>query len=218
MVKIMATNERMTIHKALAELKLLDSRITFAINNGTYCVANKHSNDKIKGVSVEEYKTIMQSNYDKASDLIKRRNAIKKAVVLSNASTKVKINDVEYTVAEAIEMKNHGVEFDELMHQELQKQYLKAQAEILKQNGKELEERAEKYVIGAFGAKEGKVNTDDYEKARMQFVKANTYELVDPIGILDKINALEEKINAFKAEVDSTLSVSNAITEIEISY
>lgn len=217
MVKIMTT-EKMTIHKALAELKLLDNRIFASIMNGTFCVANKYSNDKIKGVSVEEYKDVMKGCYDKASDLINRRNAIKKAVVLSNATTKVTINGVEYTVAEAIEMKNHGVEFDEHMLKELQTQYNRAQAEILRQNGKELEERAEKYVIGAFGNKEGKVNTEEYEKARMQFIKANTYELVDPIGILDKINALEEKINAFKAEVDSTLSVSNAITEIEISY
>lgn len=218
MVKIMATNEKMTIHKALAELKLLDNRIFASIMNGTFCISNKHSNDKIKGVSVEEYKDVMKGCYDKASDLINRRNAIKRAVVLSNATTKVKINDVEYTVAEAIEMKNHGVEFDEHMLKELQTQYNRAQAEILRQNGKELEERAEKYVIGAFGSKEGKVNSDEYEKARMQFIKANTYELVDPIGILDKINALEEKINVFKAEVDAVLSVSNAITEIEISY
>lgn len=217
MVKIMTT-EKMTIHKALAELKLLDNRIFASIVNGTFCVANKHSNDKIKGVSVEEYKDVMKGCYDKASDLINRRNAIKRAVVLSNATTKVTINGVEYTVAEAIEMKNHGVEFDEHMLKELQTQYNRAQAEILRQNGKELEERAEKYVIGAFGTKEGKVNTDEYEKARMQFIKANTYELVDPIGILDKINALEESINAFKAEVDAVLSVSNAITEIEISY
>jgi hypothetical protein len=218
MVKIMATNEKMTIHKALAELKLLDNRILSSIMNGTFCVANKHSNDKIKGVSVEEYKTVMQGNYDKASDLIKRRNAIKKAVVLSNAVTKVKINGIEYTVAEAIEMKNHGVTFDEHMLLELQKQYNRAQAEILRENGSELEKRAEQYVIGAFGSKEGKVNTEEYEKARMQFIKANTYELVDPIKILDKINALEEHINTFKAEVDAALSVSNAITEIEVNY
>lgn len=218
MVKIMATNERMTIHKALAELKLLDSRITFAINNGTYCVANKHSNEKIKGVSVEEYKKIMQSDYDRATDLIKRRNAIKRAVVLSNATTKVKINDVEYTVAEAIEMKNHGVDFDEHMHDVLQRQYLTAQAEILKQNGKELEERAEKYVVGLLGSKEGKTDTNAFENTRKLYMEANTYELIDPINIRNKINALEESINAFKAEVDAALSVSNATTEIEISY
>lgn len=61
----------MTIHKALAELKIVDDRIISAINGGTYCVANKHSNEKIKGVPVKEYEGVMQGYYDKATDLIK---------------------------------------------------------------------------------------------------------------------------------------------------
>lgn len=212
------TGERMTVHKALAELKILDDRIISAINGGTYCVANKHSNEKIKGVSVNEYKGVMQGYYDKANDLIKRRNAIKRAVVLSNATTKVAINGSDYTVAEAIEMKNHGVEFEERMLDMLVKQYNKAQAEILKQNGDDLEKRAEQYVIGIYGSKEGKTNTDDFEKTKKDFITANSYELIDPIKILDKINALEERIASFKSEVDASLSTSNAITEIEINY
>ena len=212
------TTEKMTVHKALAELKIVDDRIVSAINGGTYCVANKHSNDKIKGVSLEEYKGTMQGCYDKATALIKRRNAIKRAVVLSNATTKVNINGVEYTVAEAIEMKNHGVEFDDMLYRTLNNQYLKAQAEILKQNGDDLEKRAEQYVIGIYGSKEGKTNTDDFEKTKKDFITANSYELIDPIKILDKINSLEESISSFRAEVDAALSASNAVTEIEISY
>ena len=169
------TTEKMTIHKALAELKIVDDRIISAINGGTYCVANKHSNEKIKGVPVKEYEGVMQGYYDKATDLIKRRNAIKRAVVLSNATTKVSINGIEYTVAEAIEMKNHGVEFDEKMLAALKKQYDKAQAEILKQNGDDLEKRAEQYVIGIYGSKEGKTNTDDFEKTKKDFINANSY-------------------------------------------
>lgn len=61
------TTEKMTIHKALAELKIVDDRIISAINGGTYCVANKHSNEKIKGVPVKEYEGVMQGYYDKAS-------------------------------------------------------------------------------------------------------------------------------------------------------
>lgn len=115
---------------------------------------------------VKEYEGVMQGYYDKATDLIKRRNAIKRAVVLSNATTKVSINGIEYTVAEAIEMKNHGVEFDEKMLAALKKQYDKALAEILKQNGDDLEKRAEQYVIGIYGSKEGKTNTDDSRRQR----------------------------------------------------
>lgn len=212
------TTEKMTVHKALAELKIIDDRISCAIDDGVFCVANKHSNSKICGVSIDEYKKAMQGSFDKATDLIKRRNAIKRAVVLSNANTKVNIENGEYTIAEAIEMKNHGIEFDELLLNEMKKQYAKSKKEVEKNNGDNLEKRAEQYVIGLYGSREGKTNTDDYEKTKKDFIESQTFELVDPIGILKKMDELEEKIAAFKAEVDAALSVSNAITEIEISY
>ena len=208
----------MTVHKALAELKLLDDRITKAISEGIYCVANKHSNEKIDGISIDDYKKRIQGSYDKTTDLIKRRNSIKRAVVLSNAVTKVMIADKEYTVAEAIEMKNHGVEFDSKLLNEMRLHYQMSQVQIKKQNGDDLEERANQYVTAIYGNKEGKTNTDDIEKVKQDFLTANRYELVDPLNILEKMEALEKKINDFMAEVDSTLSVSNALTEIEIEY
>lgn len=83
----MSTVEKMAVHKALAELKIIDSRIERSIDDAQFCVANKHSNEKINGIPVEDAKKLMVGSYDKASDLIKRRNAIKRAVVLSNAKT-----------------------------------------------------------------------------------------------------------------------------------
>lgn len=212
------TTEKMTVHKALAELKLLDSRIEKAIAEGIYCVANKHSNEKINGIPLDEYTTLMQSRYDKATDLINRRKAIKKAVVLSNAVTKIEVAGTEYTVAEAIEMKNHGVDFDKMLMTAMQKHYNMAQMQIKQENGKDLEERADQYVTAIYGQKEGKTNTADIEKVKTDFLTANQYELVDPLRILDKIEELEKKINDFMADVDSALSVSNALTEIMIEY
>lgn len=212
------TTETMTVHKALAELKLLDSRIEKAIADGVYCVANKHSNDKIVGVPLDDYIKIMQGGYDKATDLINRRKAIKRAVVLSNAVTKVSVSGNEYTVAEAIEMKNHGVEFEKLLMNTMNTQYRNAQMQIKQENGKDLEQRAEQYVTAIYGQKEGKTNTADIEKVKKDFIESNTYVLVDPLHVLDKIEDLEKKINDFMAEVDSALSVSNALTEITIEY
>lgn len=210
--------EIMTIHKALAELKLLDSRIEKAITEGVYCVANKHSNDKIGGISLDEYIKVMQGGYDKATDLINRRKAIKRAVVLSNAVTKVFVAGVEYTVAEAIEMKNHGEDFDKQLMNTMLKHYNMAQMQIKQENSKDLEQRAEQYVVAIYGQKEGKTNTADIEKVKSDFLKMNSYELLDPLNVLKKIEELEEKINNFMAEVDSALSCSNALTEITIEY
>ena len=200
------TTETMTVHKALAELKLLDGRIEKAIAEGVCCVANKHSNDKIGGVPLDDYIKIMQGGYDKATDLINRRKAIKRAVVLSNAVTKVSVAGNEYTVAEAIEMKNHGVEFEKLLMNTMNIQYRNAQMQIKQENGKDLEQRAEQYVTAIYGQKEGKTNTADIEKVKADFLKSNQYELVDPLHVLDKIEDLEKKINDFMAEVDSALS------------
>ena len=212
------TTETMTIHKGLAELKILDGRIKKEINSGSYCAANKHSNEKINGIPIQDFRKTVQGTYDKVTDLINRRKAIKKAIVLSNAKTTVKIADTEYTVAEAIEMKNHGIEFETMLINVMDMQYKQAQAEVNRQNGNNLEERADQYVTAIYGQKEGKTNSADIDKVRKDFLEANSYEIVDPINVQDKVEALRQKIDAFMADVDSALSVSNALTEITIEY
>ena len=179
------TTEKMNVHKALAELKILDDRIVKAINSVEACISNKHSNTKVKGVDIKVYTGVMKSSYDKATDLIKRREAIKRAVVLSNAVTKVTVADKEYTVAEAIEMKNHGMDFKKLLKQKIKKQYDAAMAQIITENGK-LEDKAENYVVGLYGSKEGKTSTEEFTKTREAYIEAQTMELVDPIGVLKK--------------------------------
>lgn len=211
------TKETMTVHRALAELKLLDDRIDKAITSGVFCITNRHSNQKISGVSIDEYKQIIISNYDKASDLIKRREALKRAVAVSNATSKVKIGDKEYTRAEAIEMRNTGIEWKKALLTAMQRQYERAMADIKKNDGT-LEERATTYVQGLYGGKDAKLDDESVRRNRDDFIKANTIDLVDPIKILDKIGALEDEIDTFSAEVDSALSVSNALTEITIEY
>lgn len=211
------TTEKMNVHKALAELKILDDRIIKAINSVEACISNKHSNTKVKGVDIKVYTGVMKSSYDKATDLIKRREAIKRAVVLSNAVTKVTVADKEYTVAEAIKMKNHGMDFKKLLKQKIKKQYDAAMAQIITENGK-LEDKAENYVVGLYGSKEGKTSTEEFTKTREAYIEAQTMELVDPIGVLKEMEDLETEIAEFTAEVDAALSVSNSLTEIEITY
>jgi hypothetical protein len=212
------TNEQMTVHKALAELKVIGDRIDKTISQGVYCKANKHSNDKINGVSVEEFKAHIQGSWDKANDLIKRRNAIKRAVVLSNATTKVKIGDTEMTVAEAIEMKNSGMAYKRNLMNTLNQHYVSAIKTIDKENGETLNQKAENYVVGLFGSKEGKTNNDEVEKLRKEYVNNNSFEFVDPIKVKEKIDTLEKEISDFETEIDSMLSTSNAITVITVEY
>lgn len=218
----MATKEQMTVHKALSELKVIDSRINNAIRSGTFVVANKHSNDKIHGMTINEFKNSMKSDFQKVSDLIARRNAIKKAVVASNAVTKVKVGDTEYTVATAIEMKNHGMEFKNTFKKCLESQYAVAKNELDKNSGDPLEKRAENYVLSVIQAqpKDSKmaVDSEAMKNLRAQYIKDNTYDIIDPIGVKDAIEQLDNEISSFITEVDAALSVSNALTVLDIEY
>lgn len=216
------TTETMTIHKALAELKTIDDRIEKAIRNTTYVLAVKHSAEKINGKTVANFKEDMRSGYQKVTDLIARRDAMKRAVVLSNATTKIKIGENEYTVAEAIEMKNHGMEFRSALLYQMGSAYTAAQNELNRNGGEALEKKAEQYVLAVIAAqpKDSKMSVDSeaMKALRKQYIENNTYDLVDPMDIAKVIEALDAEINEFNAEVDAALSVSNALTVIEFSY
>lgn len=218
----MSTIEKMTVHKALAELKTMDARITKAIHETPYVLAVKHSAEKINGMTVDNFKDKMRSGYQKATNLIARRDAMKRAVVLSNATTKVKIGDSEYTVAEAIEMKNHGMEFKSDLLRQMNSAYTAAQNELVRNGGEALEKKAEQYVLAVIAAqpKDSKmsVDSDAMKTLRQTYIDNNTYDLVDPMNIVNVMEKLDAEINEFNAEVDAALSCSNALTVIEFEY
>lgn len=212
------TTEKMSVHKALCELKTLDSRIQKNIQQAVFVFANKHANNKISGVSIGEYSAEVKAAYQSVTDLIARRDAIKRAVTLSNASVKVVIGGKEYTVAEAIEMKNHGIPLLQLLLKKLENDNQRARREADNNNGDSLELRADEYVKSLYGNVDMKGASEEIKKVRADFIAAQTMEIVDPIGIRAEMETLEKEINDFVVEIDSALSVSNALTELTIEY
>ena len=216
------TTEKMTVHKALAELKTMDDRIMKSIRDNTYVLAVKHSAEKINGMTVANFKEKMRSGSQKATDLIARRDAMKRAVVLSNATTKVKVGENEYTVAEAIEMKNHGMEFRSALLRQMNSAYVTAQNELNRNSGETLEKKAEQYVLAVIAAqpKDSKMSVDSeaMKALRKTYIENNTYDLIDPLDVAKIMETLDAEINEFNAEVDAALSVSNALTVIKFEY
>lgn len=213
------TKETMNVHKALSELKILDDRIFKSYGNQAFVFANKHANTKVNGVPIEEYKKEIESAFQRTTDLIARRDAIKRAVVQSNAATKVTVAGKEYTVAEAIEAKNHGIptrrEF--LRHLVANNDLARKSAE--RANGSELEQRADAYIVSMYGKQtDAKGLSDEMRKTREDFIKAQTMEIVDPLRITEIIKKMTDELDAFTVEVDAALSTSNAVTEITVEY
>lgn len=212
------TKETMTIHEALCELKTLDKRITAATNEAPWAVTNKHINQRISGVPIKDFVDSMEARFDKVNSLIRRRQAIKRAVVKSNASTEVVVNGETYTVAEAIEMKNHGVEFPVELARKMASDYSMAKMKADRANGDELDRRAEDHVRNTFGNTDMKGNAEEARSVRQQFIEEQTMDIVcipDLQGVIGQIN---DWASGFLTSVDAALSVSNAVTKITFEY
>ena len=211
------TKEKMTVHKALAELKVLDARIMDAISEAIFCNSIRHCFDKINGKKIADVKIDMKADYDKCSDLIKREIAIKKAVTLSNATTMVTVNGETMTVAEAIWMKTHGIDNKEYLLTTMVEQYTSIIASVNAANGERLIQKADAHIQQTFGAKEN-LEVTQLEAAKDEYIKKNTLDYIEGFNLKEAIENLKSEIDSFKSEIDSVLSVSNAVTEIEIEY
>lgn len=212
------TNEKMTITKALSELKLLNKRIEDEIFSAKFCAANKHFQRTLDGKPIDTAKKEMQSAYNKITSLINRKNAIKKALTLANATTKVTINDQTMTVAEAIYFKTSGIEDEKTLLNVMSDQYNGVLRILAQNNGDKLSKECELYITNTFGSKETRTDNSEIENAKTSYIESNTYDIIEGVNIKQTIEALKDKIDKFEAEVDAAITVANATTEITIEY
>jgi len=208
------STQKISIHRALSELKTYEDRIQRAMQ-GAFVVANKRSNDKIQGKTVDEVKNLIKGNFASYQALSENMKRIKSAVVLSNARTLVKIAGTEYTVAEAIERKAK-IHFDESFLRVLQNQFQSQNNKVETEND-QLPQKLENYLQSILGDKD-KRTVDDIEAHTKAFEGRNKYELIDPCDIAKKIEQLAQEIMNFKNEVDYVLSESNATSFIEVDF
>lgn len=211
-------NYKMTVHEALAELKVLSDRIEKLIREGVFVSTNKHANTKINGITVDEYAETMKSSLQKVEDLIARRSAIKRAVTDSNAKTVVTLTKdngevVSMTVAQLIEYKNVGISYLEDLCNTLSRQYNLAQV-TAKRTNDDLDAKADQYVCSLYGGKDT-VDKSTANQTRASYIEANTVDIIDPNKLLKKIESLKDEIDFYRSKVDAALSTSNALTVIE---
>ena len=205
--------QTMTIHRALAELKLLDAKIEKQTREFEPCGVH------IKGKTVnflteEEFKTNATSTYDSILDLIKRKQAIKTAIVNANAVTKVKVGKEEMTIAEAINYKviiSHKADLVAGLNARYNEQ-----RSIANQRNTLMEVNLQKLLEMMLGKDNIKAGNEDVEAVAKPYKERNETLLFDPLNALNKVKELQEEIDTFNTEVDADLSEVNAITTIEI--
>lgn len=209
--------QKMTIHRALAELKLIDSKIEKAISvidpTGV-----KQEGKLVNSLTDEElFKSEAKSKFQSVNDLIIRKTLIKSAIVEANGVTSVSVGGVEMTIADAINFKT-TIEFKKDLITSLKQKHNKVKAIFIKKN-EELDNVAlenAKIMIGKQGDNNIKATDEDVKAIVEPYVKRNKLHLIDPLDVDKLIEKLQNEVDAFEIDVDATLSEINAITIIEI--
>ena len=212
------TKEEMTVHKALCDIKLLNKKIFKEISEIKIVVANKSTNNKVDGQTLEEFKQSIKSDYQSINSDIDRYKALTRAVAQSNAVTKIVVNGSEYTVAEAIAIKNKLIPIKQQLLDRILYVYNKENS-LVKEKNERLEYEADEFVRDKDLKKEDSKNlAETILKTRNDYYNTRKYELVDPLKVNNITKELKDEIDSFLLDIDSALSVSNANTLITIEY
>ena len=199
----------MSVCQGLAELKMLDKRINKFSTHVQWAAVST----KLNPVDSERLKKQAESEFQSYTDLCKRRDKIKKAIVMANASTRVKIGAWEGTVAEAIEHKA-SIHYKKQLLEMMRECILRAKAAFQEQQVAG-DARLDRLLQSELG-KDVRTNPETIQAITTSFRENNKIELVDPLGLEVKAKELDEEIESFEANVDWVLSEANGKTMISV--
>lgn len=200
---------KVSIARALNEVKLLSKRIEKTSSNSSFLQYQIGENGKPTPLTAEGFESTVQS----LNDMIQRRAAIKNAITLANAQTKVKIGDKTFSIAEAIALKD-GVTSQAKILLLAQRNY-QATVNQVQSINEDMEERLSRLLEQNFG-KDKRASADDYNAIAVPFKKSNEAKIMDEEAFLKSLQKNQEDLELFESEVDFVLSEANAMTQIEI--
>lgn len=216
--------EKMLITQALDERDFLIKKITDKITAFKAVDYAKHNESKTWGEKKDrkQYEEETKAAFQQICDLISRYDRIEAAIVASNAVTMIKTSYGEYTVAAAISLKNRLKKtelqvknaFEDHLIKKMQRDYNSCMLEINDKNSL-LDVTAENMRFSILG-KDSKIKDDKPLEVVDSYVRENKAELVDPLGILQKLEDMNTKRNHLLKELETQIKVSNATTFITI--
>lgn len=206
---------KISIHRALSELKTLDKRIEKAIMEFEPVGIGQSDNPINQIYRAEDFNSKVKGEYQSITDLINRRETIKKKIVESNALTEIEIGGKTMRVADAIVYKDVTLKAKVQLINHLSGKFRQALSRVASTNEK-VEENLQRVVEVTLGKDAAKVKPEEYEELCKKFRGLNQFKVADPLQIEKEIAQLEKEINDFSVDVDAKLSESNALTFIQI--
>lgn len=209
------TTKKITIHRALTELKTIGDRIDKKMMDLNVVGIKKGEKVDIHHTP-EEFEERAKAELKSLSDLMGRRATIKNAIVRSNVETVVNVGDLTFTVASAIIHKTF-MKSEEILCKKLKNMYdgvkLNVEKSLVKVEGNALTMGMN---LDAKASNDRNSNNEDVNAVMDQYKKLNSLELFDPMDVMTLYKRYDDVNIEFALNIDAALSESNAITTIEV--
>ncbi len=219
-------SEKMLVTQALDERDLLVKKIADKIAKASFVDTIKPNEDKVymKRITKDAYTKEAEAAYQQIVDLIDRYQKIDAAIVDSNAKTEITTSYGTFTVAGAISLRsrlkgqgayNGHADFESKLQKKMASEYAE-RVRFCDMKNSDLQSTAEDMRLSILG-RDAKTKDDKPLSVVEAYVKENTTELVDPLDVKRKLEALDEKRDTLLTELDTQIKVSNATTFIEVA-
>lgn len=210
--------EKISLTRALAEVKVLESRIKTAINNAKFVgVTQGKGRQPVDRTfkSSEELVAKIKADSQSIDALIARRSAIKSAITKANVTTMVKIGDRALSIAEAVELKQ-SLPLQQTLLTAMKNATARGAQEVV-QLATTLDQKIATLVQHSF-QNVSKPTEEQFTSVSKPQLDQFQPDLLDPLDVKEKIQKLEALLEDVKLNLDYSLSEVNARTEVEISY
>lgn len=207
---------KISITRALATLKSLDAKIVKQTERLDTVAVTDGQGDYRKLVgkigSIAEFTAKAESQIQSLTDMLNTRDALKAAIIQSNAVTTITIGGKEVTVAQAIEQKRSVVLRQNLL--------AKVKSQVNLGNALLVKRTAEfegglSVKLDTLLGRDRATKGEDVEGITKPLRERGEPSLLDPVGMVAYSEKLDAEIDDFLTEVDFALSESNARTEVE---
>ena len=205
----MANKVKMSITRALAQVKLIESKLGRA-----FAGFDVEINGKLKyfpNFTTEQFEKETLVEVNSFEDLFKNRLKIKSAIARANIDTKISLFGTEYSIIELIDLKNSS-QYKKNVYTNLINNYNKCKSDVVNQDVK-IENEVSKQVEVA-NSNKTQVSKD------LTTTLTETYKTLwggKIIGLdINKISKEKEDLDKLVAEIDMVLSEINSKTEIEV--
>lgn len=207
-----------SITRALATLKSIDAKIVKQTERLDTVAVTDGQGDFRKLVgklgTIADFSAKAETQIQSLTDMLNTRDALKAAIIQSNAVTKITIGGKEVTVAQAIEQKRSIVLRQNLL--------AKVKSQVNLGNALLVKRTAEfegglSVKLDTLLGRDRATKGEDVEGITKPLRERGEPSLLDPVGMVAYSEKLDTEIDDFLTEVDFALSESNARTEVEFA-